>query len=113
MKYIFLSIFVLLAMQPLPVTACDMHDAQEMSQMPHGDMQEDHGTMMDCCDQDRSDPSDTCDPRTHCGVGMAPVVVTNSAALNIFFSMASQQLRAPNSHPPSRVGAPPFRPPIA
>jgi len=108
----FLSIFVLLATQPLPVTACDMHDAQETSQMQHGGMQKDHGLSMDCCDTERSDPSDTCDPKSHCGLGTAHVVAINSAALNILFSMTSQQYRAYASHPPHRSNSPPFRPPI-
>jgi hypothetical protein len=113
MKYIFLSIFLLLATQPVPVTACDMHDAQEMSQMQHGNMQEDHGQLMDCCDPERSEPSDTCDPKSHCSVGAAPVVAINNAPVNVFFSKASQRHWTYASHPPSTYSSPPFRPPIS
>jgi hypothetical protein len=113
MKYIFLSIFVLLAAQPLQVSACDMHDAQETAHMPHDGMQQDQDMDMDCCDHDPSDSSDSCDSMTHCKVGTAPVVAIASYPVSILFTSTSHQHRDYSNHPPSRSTTPPFRPPIA
>lgn len=113
MKYIVLAIFVLFAAQPLQVSSCDMHDAQDTSQSKHGDMHNDDGHAMDCCDDDPSDSSDGCDSMSHCGACTAAVVTIDTSPLNIIFTASSYQHLAYSGLPQSKFYSPPFRPPIA
>jgi len=113
MKYIVLAIFVLFAAQPLQATSCDMHDAQDTSQSQHGQMHEDEGHAMDCCDDDPADSSDHCGSMSHCGACTAAVVAIDTSPLNVFFAASSYQHLANSGMHQSKFYSPPFRPPIA
>ena len=113
MKYIVLAIFVLLAAQPLQASFCDMHDAQDTPQSQHGDMHDNDGHAMDCCDDDPADSSDNCGSMSHCGACTAAVVAIVASPLSIIFSASSYQHMANSGLPQSKFYSPPFRPPIA
>ena len=113
MKYIFLAIFVLFAAQPFQASSCDMHDAQGISHHQHGDMQDDNGADMDCCDHDSSDSSDNCDSMSHCGAGSAGFATVDSSPANVAFTAPLHQQFTYSSRALSRFNSPPFRPPIA
>jgi hypothetical protein len=113
MKYVFLAIFVLLAAQPVQVSSCDMHKAQETTQDGSHDMNHDGGMGMDCCDPDSSAPSDSCDSVSHCGASTAGAVAFNSYTFNVVFNTTSGQFLPDTGGPLNRFSSPPFRPPIS
>ena len=113
MKYIFLAIFVFLAAVPFQASSCDMHDEQGISHTQHGDMQDDNGSDMDCCDDGPSDSSHNCDSMSHCGAGSAGFATVDSSPVNVTFTASLHQHLANSGHPLSRFNSPPFRPPIA
>jgi len=112
MKYVFLAIFVLLASQPMQVSSCDMHDAQQTSQ--HGAHDMDHGDSqsMDCCDHDPAVPSDDCSSMSHCGAFTASVMAFSSITVNVIFNASSRLYLPDTSEPQSSFNPPPFKPPI-
>ena len=117
MKFVFLAIFVLIAAQPVQVSACDMHQSQGIShgghsEMPGNDMNDAERAAMDCCDHDPSVPSDECDSMSHCGACTAGVVSIDSSTANLIFSVGCRQYAAYSNAPLSNYSSPPFRPPI-
>lgn len=113
MKYIFLAIFVLLAAQPVQVTACTMHDAQESTQHGSLDMDHDGGQKMDCCDHEPGVPSDQCNPIFHCGAHSLGVLAFDAFTPSALF-MPGDRLDLPDTGEPlSNYTPPPFKPPIA
>ena len=116
MKYVLLAIFVLFAGQPLQAASCDMHDGQDTSQNPHGNMHDspmdDHGQDMDCCDHDPDKKGDACDSLSRCGTFVAGFVAVTPSALDTIFSSNSQQTFDIADGILSISDSPPFRPPI-
>ena len=113
MKYVLLAIFVLFATQPIQASECNMPDAQGTSHGQHGDMQDQDGPDLDCCDNDSSGSSTDCDSMSHCVAGSATGAAINTAPLSAaFFTTSSQQYLVDSDGPLSRFNSPPFRPPI-
>jgi len=118
MKYIFLSIFVLLAAQPFQASSCDMHDAQDTVQSQHAGMHGNGQDMnmdmdMDCCDHDPSDTSDNCDSLSHCGASASGVVTIDSSVVSVAYASDTHHTVTDSGHLLSQFTSPPFRPPIA
>lgn len=113
MKYVILAIFVLLAAQPMQVSSCDMHDAQQTSQHGSHDMNQDDMGSMDCCDQDPSMPSDGCDSIFHCGACPTGVMAFSSITLNVGFKSNARLYLPDTGEPLSSFISPLFKPPIA
>lgn len=123
MKYVFLSIFVLIASMPVQVSSCEMHDARQTSQqgsqgMDHANM--DHRNMgqngsqgMDCCDHDPADPSDNCDSMLDCGVCTAGVMAFSAFSIATIFKTNGSLYLPDTGEPLSSFNPPPFKPPIA
>jgi hypothetical protein len=113
MKYVFLAIFVLLAAQPMRVSSCDMHASQQTSPHASQGMDSDHGKGMDCCDNDRSAPSDGCDSMFHCGACTAGVMAFSLFTANTAFKTNSHLYLPDGGEPLSNFDPPPFKPRIA
>lgn len=113
MKYVFLAIFVLLAMQPMQASSCDMQKSQEMSHAGHDSMQDSHHSEMDCCDQDPSVPADHCNSMSHCGACPTAVIALNASNANMIFSTGARLYLPDTGVLLCTSSSPPFRPPIS
>jgi hypothetical protein len=112
MRYVLLAIFVLLASQPVQVTACDMHDARQNAQHGTHDMGHGGGQKMDCCDHDPGMPPDHCNPVFHCGAQSVGVMAFNALTVSVMF-VPGDPLDLPDTGDPlSNFSPPPFKPPI-
>lgn len=131
----FLAIFVLLAMQPLQASFCDMcagqktaHTAESLADMPHSDMSHadmadtgmhagmDHGDnsqTMDCCDDESSDSDAQCAEMAHCGACPAGNVAVSPSMSSALLSTATIKLDFSSDPPLYRSSSPPYRPPIS
>ena len=117
MKYLLLSIFVVLAAQPLPVVSCDMHDMQEPSQAQsgnaqHGDMHDAAMADMDCCDEATDDPPANCDCMSHCGTYSTALAAFDADIDHTGFGIRSPVYFSDTDEPLNGPPAPPYRPPI-
>lgn len=116
MRFIFLAIFVLLAAQPLPVAACDMHTGQETTHDTSGAMtggSMDHDAQdMDCCDQGPASADDGCGSFSHCVTCPAGLVALTPSAPSLATGLATQAYLPAMGMPLNGTASPPFRPPI-
>ena len=112
MKYIFLAIFVLLATQPVQVTSCSMHDAQQSAQHGSHDMDHGGGQNMDCCDHDPGMPSDQCNPIFHCGAHSLGFMAFDAFTPSVLFIPDERPDLPATGEPLSNYIPPPFKPPI-
>jgi hypothetical protein len=112
MKYVLLAMFVLFAAQPMQASACDMHDGQNIAHSQHGNMHDDKGHGMDCCDNDGTGMSDGCSME-QCGACPAGLSAVKPSVLNFIFDSSSQQYMSASNAPMCRFSSPPFRPPIS
>lgn len=112
MRFILLAIFVLIASQPVQVSACDMHDAPQSAQHGSHDMDHGGGQKMDCCDHDPGMPSDHCNPAFHCNAHSMGAMAFDAISLSVVY-IQGDRLDWPDSSPPlSNFTPPPFKPPI-
>lgn len=117
MKFVLLSIFVLLATQPVPVVACDMSAGQQTDHGAHGAMSDqrmdhDNSQDMDCCDHDSNDPEDDC-AMVQCGTCPAGLAGIGPSILDPVVYLAAKPRLPLARGLLTRSDSPPFRPPIA
>jgi hypothetical protein len=113
MKYVFLAIFVLLAAQPVQVSSCQMHDAQQTAYSGSHDMGHDGEQAMDCCDHEPAMPTHQCDSMFHCGACPAGVLAFSSLMINTVFQTNTRLYLPDTGEPLSSFTPPPYKPPIA
>ncbi len=75
-------------------------------------MQPGDTSMADCCDHNRSDTPDGCDPLSHCGACVAAAVFIDVTTTNVMISTTGQQFLTVAAPLHVRTHSPPFRPPI-
>ena len=113
MKFALLAIFVLFAAQPLQAASCDMQDGQINIHSQHGNMHDDNGDGMDCCDDDPVGTDDGCSSMSQCGTCPAGLAAVKPSLVNVIFNTDSQQYLTTGDAPACRFSTPPFRPPIS
>jgi hypothetical protein len=107
MKYIFLAILLLLAVQPLQASLYDMCDVQGTGHSQHGHMDD-----LDCCDYDPTELSGSCASMSHCGALTADIMAPRAGMPHSGLATKARQYLPGTSEPSSNFNPPPFRPPI-
>ena len=114
MKHVILAIFILIAVQPVQASLCAMDMDMDMD-MDHGaqhEMETDR-SHPDCCDNDKQDPTGSCDPQLHCGAAPASAAMLDLGPDSATIPLAGQPPSFKNRPLSPSFDSPPFRPPIS
>jgi len=110
MKHVILAIFILIAVQPVQASLCAMDLDMDHGAQHEMDTDRSHP---DCCDNDKQDPTGSCDPQMHCGAAPASLAVLDVSADSATIPVAGHPPSFKNRPLSPSFDSPPFRPPIS